>query len=70
MYFVFPCDLQTSESTFNEYDDSALTDMSEDNTSPLLYDGYSPAIDGDDTDSAIAVPSVNMNGFFSSDGLR
>ncbi|XP_071796824.1 rab11 family-interacting protein 4A-like isoform X2 [Asterias amurensis] len=60
----------TSESTFNEYDDSALTDMSEDNTSPLLYDGYSPAIDGDDTDSAIAVPSVNMNGYFSSDGLR
>ncbi|XP_038067415.1 rab11 family-interacting protein 4B-like isoform X2 [Patiria miniata] len=61
----------TSESTYNEYDDSALTDMSEDNTSPLLYDGFSPAVDGDDTDSAIAGPTINMNGFFSSpDPLR
>ncbi|XP_022084787.1 rab11 family-interacting protein 4B-like isoform X2 [Acanthaster planci] len=61
----------TSESTYNEYDDSALTDMSEDNTSPLLYDGFNPSLDGDDTDSAIAGPTLNMNGFLSSsDSLR
>ena len=64
---------QTTESTYNEYDDSALTDMSEDtgNTSPLLYDSFNPAVDGDDTDSAIAGPTVNMNGFISpSESLR
>lgn len=57
--------LQTSESTYNEYDDSALTDMSEDNASPspLFYDGHLPALDGDDADSAIA-GTGGMNGFF------
>ena len=59
---------QTSESTYNEYDDSALTDMSEDNASspsPFCYDGHLSALDGDDADdSAIAGSADRLNGFF------
>ncbi|XP_072044716.1 rab11 family-interacting protein 4A-like isoform X2 [Amphiura filiformis] len=56
---------RTSESTYNEYDDSAFADMSEDNTSPspLFYDGHLPALDGDDADSAIA-GTTGLNGFY------
>ncbi|XP_071953865.1 rab11 family-interacting protein 4-like isoform X2 [Antedon mediterranea] len=49
-------DENSTASTYNEYDDSVMTDMSEENivASPFLSEGTGQSIDGDDDDSAIA----------------
>ncbi|XP_033127569.1 rab11 family-interacting protein 4-like isoform X4 [Anneissia japonica] len=49
-------DENSTASTYNEYDDSVMTDMSEENiaASPFLSEGTGYSVDGDDEDSAFA----------------